>query len=204
MSAEPEAHSAPAVGWARLFHDVRHKRRRYRQFLGWLFVFVVTLLGKPAMVGLYLPGVVVAVLGMSMRMWASGFVRKNTVLATNGPYAFVRHPLYTGNVLIAIGFAMASGLWWSFPVGLVFILLFYPHSIAYEDRKLHRLFPDVWEAWASRTPAIVPNFFKRRDAASKERWSWSFKQSLLANGEPIYALVMAGCIAWLWHGMTWA
>ncbi len=202
MSAEPKAQDAPAFGFGRLLHDVVHKRRRYRQFLGWLFVFSVTLLGKPTMMGMYVPGVVVVVLGMSMRMWASGFVRKNTVLATNGPYAFVRHPLYTGNVLIAIGFALASGLWWSFPVGLVFILLFYPHSIAYEDRKLNGLFPDRWEPWAKKTPAIVPNFFKPRDEASKEKWSWSFKQSLFANGEPIYVLVMSGCLWWLWHVMT--
>ena len=199
------AHQAPparpAGALAALFYDLRYRRRRFRQLLGWAFVFTVTLCGSPWHPGLFWSGVAVASLGMAMRLWASGFVQKNQVLATNGPYARVRHPLYTGNVLICIGFALASGLWWAWPVGLVFVLLFYPTSIAYEDRKLHRLFPEAWEPWASVTPAIVPAL-RRTAAASGERWSWSFRQSLFQNGEPIYVLVMAGCLFWLWRGLA--
>ena len=135
---------------------------------------------------------------MAMRLWASGFVRKNQVLATNGPYARVRHPLYTGNLLICLGFCLASGLWWAWPVGAAFVLLFYPTSIAYEDRKLQRLFPQEWEPWARVTPAIVPSL-KPTPAASSEDYRWSFGQSLMKNGEPIYVAVLAGCLFWLWR-----
>src|SRR5688572_11867311 len=98
----PPARPAGAV--ARIFHDLVHRRRRFRQLLGWVFVFAVSLLGSPSVPALFWTGVVVAALGMAMRLAASGFVRKNQVLATNGPYAHVRHPLYTGNLLICIGF----------------------------------------------------------------------------------------------------
>ncbi|MEM7307912.1 MAG: isoprenylcysteine carboxylmethyltransferase family protein [Planctomycetota bacterium] len=185
-------------GLGKLLYDLRHRRRRFRQFLGWLFVFAVSFLGHPTVPALFWSGVVVVVAGMAMRMWASGFVRKNQVLATNGPYARVRHPLYTGNLLICIGFSLASGAWWAWPVGIAFVALFYPTSIAYEDQKLRRLFPEEWEPWASVTPAIVPSL-KPTTAASDDTWRWSFSQSLMKNGEPIYVLVMCGCLAWLWR-----
>ena len=39
-----------------------------------------------------------------MRLYASGFVVKNKELATTGPYGMVRHPLYTGNILMLVGY----------------------------------------------------------------------------------------------------
>ena len=175
--------------------ELSYHLRKYRQFLGWLFVFAVTIFGAPTLPAMFWSGVAVVAAGMTMRLWASGFVRKNKILATNGPYARVRHPLYTGNVLIAIGFSLASGLWWSFLAGALFIGIFYPAAIAYEDKKLAHLFPGQWEPWAKRTPAIVPGL--RPATSSDESWSWSFKQSLVGNGEPIYVLVMTGCLLYL-------
>ena len=65
---------------------------------------------------------VIAVLGILVRLWASGHVKKDKVLATTGPYAYVRHPLYVGNHLITFGFCLASGLWWSFIAWLAIAL----------------------------------------------------------------------------------
>src|SRR5262245_40154952 len=144
-SAHAPAPGAPAaarerVGWRRIAHDLRHRRRRYRQFVGVTFVVWMTLVGRP-LEGLLVLGAVLAALGMLVRLWASGYVMKNEVLATVGPYGYVRHPLYVGNVLICAGFCAASGLWWSVPVALVLLLVFYPETIRYEDKKLCRLFP---------------------------------------------------------------
>jgi protein-S-isoprenylcysteine O-methyltransferase Ste14 len=203
MAPDQAKKERPDGALAAVFHDLRHRRRRFRQLLGWAFVFGVTIFGAPTVPALYWSGAGVAALGMAMRLWASGFVRKNQVLATNGPYARVRHPLYTGNLLICLGFTLACGAWWAWPVGIAFVLLFYPTSIAYEDRKLRGLFPDVWEPWARVTPAIVPRL-ARSSAASDESYAWSFRQSLMANGEPIYVLVMLACLGWLWRVLAGA
>ena len=66
----------------------------------------------------------IAVLGILVRLWASGFVVKNKELSTTGPYGLVRHPLYTGNILMLIGYCLANGLvavggWHLLPVVLV-------------------------------------------------------------------------------------
>lgn len=196
-SASPQRPDGAIAAFA---FDLKYRRRRFRQLLGWLFIFGVSWFGHATVPAMIWTGAAVAALGMWMRLWASGFVRKNQVLATNGPYARVRHPLYTGNLTICIGFSIACGAWWAWPIGVAFVLLFYPTSIRYEDQKLHKLFPEAWEPWARVTPAIVPRLSKS-EAASDEEYSWSFRQSLMANGEPIYVLVMSGCLWWLWRGL---
>ena len=132
-------------------------------------------------------------LGLATRMYASGFVLKNKELSTTGPYAFVRHPLYTGNIMILIGLCLINGFFWSFVTAFIFFWFYYPTAIEYEDRKLKSLFPDTWEEWASMTPALMPKMdlngkiFYRLDLRS-----WSLKKSLVANYEPVivvYVLV---------------
>lgn len=125
-------------------------------------------------------------LGLATRMYASGFVLKNKELSTTGPYAFVRHPLYTGNIMILIGLCLINGFFWSFVTAFIFLWFYYPTAIEYEDRKLKSLFPDTWEEWASMTPALMPKMdlngkiFSRLDLRS-----WSLKKSLVANYEPV-------------------
>ncbi len=181
-------------GLDKLLYDLVHRRQRFRQLVGALYVFLLTFAGQPT-VELLAVGAVLVVLGMAVRMWASGCVKKNRVLATSGPYAFVRHPLYVGNILICAGFCIASGLWWSWPLGIVVLLLFYPPAIAYEDRKLRGLFPDQWDGWATKTPALLPRLSAWSQAKGAE-WSWS--QSMFKNGEPVYVAIMGACLIFLW------
>jgi protein-S-isoprenylcysteine O-methyltransferase Ste14 len=185
---------ADRSGARTLFFDLWHKRRRHRQFAGVAFVFLITALGSPTVPMLWLGGVL-ATLGMTTRLWASGFVMKNEVLATSGPYGFVRHPLYVGNLLICAGFCFASGLWWSWPVAVLMLFYYYPHTISYEDAKLRRRFTEEWDRWASRTRALIPRLSPY--SASQDGTSWSFRRSLVRNGEPIHIVILGGCLAYL-------
>ena len=53
-------------------------------------------------------GAVVAAVGEAIRVWAAGHLEKGREVTTSGPYAYTRHPLYLGSVLIGIGLAVAS------------------------------------------------------------------------------------------------
>ncbi len=141
----------------------------------------------------WLIGAVLAVSGILVRFWASGYIKKNKELATDGPYAFVRHPLYVGNFLIAVGFALACGLWWAWPMLLFFWLIFYPNAIRDEDSKLERIFGDAWRDWAAQTKALLPRL-RPYGAKDTETTSWSFVQSLRSNGEPIIAALLVFCL----------
>lgn len=132
-------------------------------------------------------------------MWASGHVKKNAVLATDGPYAYVRHPLYVGNILILTGFALAASLWWTIPLLVIFLFAFYPHTIRVEDEKLHNLFKEEWENWRKERNALLPRFSLIGKA---QRGQWSFKQSLRQNGEPAIALFLLGCLYLLYANLS--
>lgn len=182
------------LGLGRLWHDLKHRRDRFRQALGILLVMLFVALGAPERTT-YWVGTAVVLAGIVVRMWASGHVKKNKVLATEGPYAFVRHPLYVGNFLISVGFCLACGLWWSWLVMLVFWLFFYTAAIGYEDQKLHRLFGDPWLEWSRNVRPLLP----RVTPYGRVGGEWSFNQSLRANGEPIIAVVLLALLAVLWY-----
>ncbi len=87
--------------------------------------------------------------------------QKNRTLATTGPYARMRHPQYTGFVLIMLGFLVQ----WPtiltlamFPV-LVFM---YVHLARREEREVEAEFGAEYRRYAARTPAFIPRFAMKR------------------------------------------
>ncbi|WP_406671900.1 methyltransferase family protein [Natronospira sp.] len=163
-----------------------------RQLLAMAYILVLAIMAEPGLVSLYWVGFSIAGLGILIRLWASGHVKKNKELATDGPYAYVRHPLYVGNILVLVGFCIASQLWWSIPVMIAFLWFYYPPAISYEDRKLHKLFGEQWENWSRDTYALWPKFKGRGFRFG----GWSFRQSLMGNGEPLLVAYMIYCA---WH-----
>lgn len=168
-----------------------------RQWFAVFFVLLVSLLGQPVTESLYAGGTV-AVLGAMVRLWASGHVMKNEQLATDGPYAWVRHPLYVGNILIVFGFSIASMLWWSYLLMIFLLWFYYPPAISYEDAKLQRTFGDDWVEWSRRTRALIPTLPQKGGASQS---SWSFSKSLFRNLEPIIVLYLAGCFYLLYANL---
>lgn len=96
--------------------------------------------------------------GLAVRSWAAGLLCKTRALATAGPYALVRNPLYLGSFLIMIGFCIliddAANLY--VVLGPLFGL--YVLQIMHEERTLQQRHPEAW----SRYIAAVPRFFPRR------------------------------------------
>ncbi len=172
-------------------HAVRELRyhEASRQLLAFVWIALFAFVGNATHVSLAIGGLAIA-LGTAARLYASGYILKNRELATSGPYAFVRHPLYTGNILIIMGFAVASGVWWTLAVSALFFWFYYPTAIEYEDRKLHGIFGERWETWASRVPALVP----RLAATNAGGGEWSLRKSYKQNGEP---LIVAYIVFWL-------
>jgi isoprenylcysteine carboxyl methyltransferase (ICMT) family protein YpbQ len=174
------------LGVRKLFHDILYHRERFRQFLGISFMIIVSIISQPMEI-FFFSGALLVILGILVRLWASGNITKNKSLATDGPYAYVRHPLYVGNIILGFGFALASGLWWSIPLMIGILLVFYPPAIQQEDKKLHRKFKEEWEQWAQRTRATIPRVTPYRPIQAIK---WSFRQSMRQNGEPVIALFM--------------
>jgi protein-S-isoprenylcysteine O-methyltransferase Ste14 len=100
-------------------------------------------------------GVTVAVVGLLIRAWAAGHIVKNDRLATTGPYAHTRNPLYFGSFLLAAGCALA--VHWGLLVAVaVFWLAVYAPVIRRERDFVSARFPDAYAEWARHVPAFVP------------------------------------------------
>jgi protein-S-isoprenylcysteine O-methyltransferase Ste14 len=181
----------PLSGLPHLIREIRYHEFS-RQAVGILLVPVFGFLGNP-LPALFWVGAVVTVLGIVVRLYASGFIMKNKELATIGPYSVVRHPLYTGNTLVLIGMAVACSQWWGAPVGVFFLWFWYPPAISYEDSKLHKLFGESWEQWSKNVPALIP-----RSLPSGEGGSWSLMKSLKQNYEPLVVAWVLFWLCWLW------
>lgn len=174
-----------ATGIKKLILTLRYHEQS-RQWFAVLFVPLVALLGTTQALALIV-GSALALVGELIRLWASGHVKKNKVLATDGPYAYVRHPLYVGNILILLGFSIASMLWWSYVLMAFLLWFYYPPAISYEDNKLRNIFGAEWENWSKDIHALIPTFKRKAGTTSSE---WSFKQSLMQNGEPVIFLYL--------------
>lgn len=188
----------PLTGLAHVIRELRYHEVARQALAVVLIVFYsATAAPLPALAAVGLP---LATLGALVRLYASGFIVKNQELATDGAYRYVRHPLYTGNILLVIGFALAGSRWWGIPVAVFFFWFYYPPAIEYEDRKLHRIFGAAWERWSARTPALMPRLGAAPPAAPGDR-RWSFAVSNQRNGELVLVVFALGCVAWVaWQG----
>jgi protein-S-isoprenylcysteine O-methyltransferase Ste14 len=128
--------------------------RRIRVPLGFAFALLYFWLARPTWRSLALGGVLI-VPGILVRALASGHVRKNEALATSGPYAYTRNPLYLGSLLMGIGFAIAARRW---ELGVLLAAMFfaiYVPVIRGEERFLREKFPE-FEEYARRVPRMLP------------------------------------------------
>src|SRR5262249_33238076 len=94
------------------------------------------------------------------RQWAlAARLMEGHELVTRGPYRYVRNPIYSA----LLGMLLATGLAFSRPIGLgVGVVLYWVGSVVRiraEERLLSGAFGAEWEAWARRTPALVPGIW---------------------------------------------
>jgi hypothetical protein len=167
-----------------------------RQGLGLILLLVCAYFTAPAGEPRIIAGFAIAVIGQAWRIYAAGVIHKNKQLASTGAYSLVRHPLYLGNLLILGGFTLASGNLYVV-IGVIFFFLFYyPTAIRYEDQKLEGIFGEKWRNWSKDIPGMFPTGLKWKPNTDTE---WDLKQSMIRNGELIYAVFEVFAAMLLWY-----
>jgi len=153
---------------------------RLRVPSGFLIVVVFALLSRPTAESLAI-GVPVSLLGLALRAWAAGCLAKNQQLATGGPYAHTRNPLYIGTLLVAAGLVIAArNVWLGALFTAVFLFVYLP-VIQLEEQHLRRLFPD-YSTYAEHVPALFP-----RLSAYRGKHANSFRGSLYVKNQEYQA-----------------
>ncbi len=113
-------------------------------------------------------GVAICALGLFVAIWSRKTLgtewsqdvelKRGHKLVQGGPYRFMRHPIYTGHLLMGLGTAIASGLLIAF-AGLASFAVGFWIKLNQEERLLQRGFPDEYPAYKARVKALIPYVF---------------------------------------------
>jgi protein-S-isoprenylcysteine O-methyltransferase Ste14 len=118
-------------------------------------------------------GLPISIIGLWLRAWATGHLMKDRQLATTGPYAYIRNPLYVGTLIVAAGIVIAAR---DMLLGIVFLFVFllaYLPAIELEEQHLRDIFP-AYDAYAARVNRLFP---LSKWKGSEVRFSWSLYMS---------------------------
>jgi protein-S-isoprenylcysteine O-methyltransferase Ste14 len=132
---------------------------RTRVPAGFLVMAAFLWFAKPTPATL-LAGISIATLGLGFRAWAAGHLAKNQRLATSGPYAHVRNPLYVGTLAVGVGFAIAGGGLLIGAALVLFFLLWYLPVVEEEERHLAKILPG-YDDYRRRVPRLWPALMPR-------------------------------------------
>jgi protein-S-isoprenylcysteine O-methyltransferase Ste14 len=164
---------------------------RLRVPSGFLIVIVFAWFSQPTPQSM-LWGVPVSLAGLALRAWAAGCLAKNQQLATGGPYAYTRNPLYLGTLLVAAGLAIAARSFWLAALFAVVFVFVYLPVIQNEEQHLRSLFPE-YAAYAGRVPMLWPRLTAETSADS-------FRAGLYVKNQEYQAALglLAGLVYLLW------
>ncbi len=110
--------------------------------------------------------VVLALAGLAIRVYTVGIAAPGTsgrntrhlkaaALNTTGPYSVIRHPIYLGNFLIALGLSLFPHTWIA-PLVWILTAGYYACMARWEEEFLRDRFGETFERWAARVPAFMP------------------------------------------------
>jgi Putative protein-S-isoprenylcysteine methyltransferase len=157
--------------------SIGKKFQKIRVTAGYIFTIVFLVFCRPTM-NLLIAGLAVAIVGVLIRAWACGHLRKGSELDVSGPYGYTRNPLYLGSLLITVGFGIASGVWWLALIAIIFFVSIYWPVINVETVELEKFIGDEYREYAANVPVFLPR---------ASRWKKSAKgfdfQLYLKNGE---------------------
>lgn len=133
--------------------------------------------------------------GVWLRAYAAGYVKKNAELTRTGPYAYTRNPLYLGSMLIAYGFALASGSWVLFVSLAVGFLGIYLPTIRSEEEFLRANFSG-FDEYAGKVPRLLPRLTAANSGLppgqfSRERYLHHREYNASIGAAALYAALVA-------------
>ena len=124
---------------------------RLRVPAGWLAGVLLLALARPSPATLVF-GAALAAAGEAVRLWASGHIEKTRRLATGGPYAHTRNPLYVGISVALCGIALIFDLDWVMLLMVPSTLFLHFAVVRREERYLERKFGDAYRHYKARVP----------------------------------------------------
>jgi protein-S-isoprenylcysteine O-methyltransferase Ste14 len=119
---------------------------RRRVTLGFIAALAALALARPTWTT-WAAGLAVAAIGETIRIWAAGHLEKGREVTRSGPYQWMRHPLYVGSAIIAVGVILAARSAAVALLGVAYIGVTIPMAIHSEEAFLRRTFGNTYELY---------------------------------------------------------
>jgi protein-S-isoprenylcysteine O-methyltransferase Ste14 len=172
---------------------IKELLNRMRVRAGLVAAVAIILLARPTWISMA-EGIALSLVGLGIRAWASGHLRKEKELAVSGPYRYSRNPLYFGNFVLGVGIVVGACSWWVLGLFVAYFSLFYPLIIRREKDRMNQLFPQQYEEYKKRVPSFFPSL-RKQNSASQIKFSWPlFKQNKeyrALTGTAVFWLILA-------------
>jgi len=161
-------------------------------------------------------GVAVTAAGELIRLWGVRHIgaisrtrsqRLGPLVAT-GPFALIRNPLYVGNILIWVGFALSARLVWLAPLIVLLLGAEYHAIVRWEESLLVSRLGDAYRDYAARVPRWLPTFNRKDRRARKDPdhsatsagsavQSFSWTDTLFSERGTFVAMVVGYLLLWI-------
>lgn len=142
----------------------------------------------------WMPGLMLLALGEGLRLWGVAVIGKESrtrgsgvkQLVDSGPYAYVRNPLYVGNLLLTLGAACISELLWMIPIVLILFMAQYVPIVLWEEGILAERFGQVYADYCRR----VPRWWPRRPSQQRKTPSYQWRAACWSERSTLGTLVL--------------
>ncbi len=192
--------------------DVRKKLFEYRSYTPLPFLAVMVIFSEPTPKSLLL-GFSIVIVGELLRLWGVAFAGSETrttgpvggtFLVTTGPFAYVRNPLYLGNMLIYVGIGvMSNALFpWLMIAALTYFLLQYSLIVSLEEEHLDVAFGEEYQRYRASVPRFFPKLIKYESGGNRQP-ALDWKRGLQSERRTLQAitiLVVVLIVIWLKSG----
>jgi protein-S-isoprenylcysteine O-methyltransferase Ste14 len=172
---------------------------KYRSYTPIIFLVIMVLFIIPNVYSLIF-GFIISILGEIIRLWAVSYAGSETrttsvggtYLVTQGPFAFVRNPLYIGNITIYIGLGIMS--FSLFPylqiAGLIYFSFQYFFIVGLEEDFLLNKFEDKYIIYKKYVNRFLPKFAKLPEEL-KSKLPFNIKAGFLSEKRSIQAIIFS-------------
>jgi protein-S-isoprenylcysteine O-methyltransferase Ste14 len=187
------------------------------RFGGWLFRHRTSLPGPIALAIVAIPGqestspflvgvgVAITILGELIRLWgvhhigAISRTRSERLgpLVAGGPFALVRNPLYVGNILLWVGFALAARLIWLAPIVLVLLALEYHAIVRWEESLLESRLGQEYRDYAARVPRWLPSPHRGDRGLRRATAGFSLSATFFSERGTLIAMALGYLVLWI-------
>jgi protein-S-isoprenylcysteine O-methyltransferase Ste14 len=160
-------------------------------------------------------GATLVAAGEGMRLWSVRHIgvisrtrseRLGPLVAT-GPFALVRNPLYLGNILLWIGFAVAARLLWLVPLFTAVLAFEYHAIVRWEERLLDSRLGESYRTYAAQVPRWLPGTVHRRNlrandsmtasSSSRAHAVFSWRETLYSERGTLIAITIGLAAIWV-------